>query len=83
MHKKKDIIDTLKHKAFLRNPEEFAFGMIHAASNSAGQIDLGHATKNNPLSVKAAESKETRQRMRELRDDNKGVVHKFRFERKK
>ena len=83
LHKKKDIIDTLKQKAFLRNPEEFAFGMINAKSNSAGQIERAHVANKNPLAVRAREEKETRQCMRELRTDKKGVVHKFRFERKR
>ena len=41
IHKKKDIIDTLKQKAFLRNPEEFAFGMINAKTDERGNVVKG------------------------------------------
>ena len=77
LHKKKELIDNLKEKAFLRNPEEFAFGMIKATTNSAGMIDKGRRKEENPHAVTKREYKETRPCVRE------GKVHKFKFERKK
>jgi hypothetical protein len=77
------LIDTLKEKAFLRNPEEFAFGMIKTRTDSAGQIVKGHRVNNNPHAIKPREHKETRECVREPRTDGKGSVHKFKFQRKK
>ena len=83
LHNKKHYIDALKQKAFLRNPDEFTYGMIRASSNSAGQIDLGVEKRVNPNAIKARPDTETRQRTREPRTDCKGMVHKFRFQRKR
>ena len=83
MHNKKQLIDSLKHKAFLRNPDEFAYGMISSSSNTAGQRDLGYEKSKNPNAIKVRPDTETRQRTREPRTDGNGIVHKFRFERKK
>ena len=83
LHKKKDIIDTLKQKAFLRNPEEFAYGMINAKSDDKGRIVKGFRTNDNPKAISKREYKETRQCLKETRSDGKGTVHKFKFERKK
>ncbi len=78
LHKKKEYIDNLKQKAFLRNPEEFAYGMINAQKNTAGQIVTGYATKSNPHAIKAKPDYESkRPRTKE------GSVHKFKFERRK
>jgi hypothetical protein len=83
LHKKKELIDNLKEKAFLRNPEEFAYGMIHAKTNLAGQIDKGQFKAENPHAVTKREYKETRHCVREPRSDKKGSVHKFAFVRKR
>ena len=83
IHKKRDLIDTLKQKAFLRNPEEFAYGMINAEKNSVGQIDLGFKKTNNPHSVHGGAHEESRSFVRETRTDGQGVARKYRFERKR
>ncbi len=84
LHNKKQIIDSLKQKAFLRNPEEFAFGMINATTtDSAGRIVKDFQKNENPHAVTRREFKETRQCFRESRTDGKGSIHKFKFERKK
>lgn len=84
LHKKKALIDTLKEKAFLRNPEEFAFGMIKGKTNSIGQVDLGFVRQDNPNAVKPRRDFDAkRARTCEQRTDGKGSVHKFVFERRK
>lgn len=78
LHKKKDYIDNLKQKAFLRNPEEFAYGMIKAKSNTAGQLVTGYAKRHNPHAVSRKPDYDAkRQRTKE------GSVAKFKFERRK
>lgn len=84
LHKKKSYIDNLREKAFLRNPEEFAYGMIKGKTNSIGQVDLGRSKEANPNAVKAKPDFEAkRQRVREAGTDGKGSVHKYSFERRR
>ena len=84
LHKKKDLINTLKEKAFLRNPEEFAYGMIKGKTNSIGQIDLGVEKKDNPNALKQKPDFDAkRARVREPRTDGKGTIPKFSFERRR
>lgn len=67
----------------MRNPEEFAYGMINAKKNSAGEIDLGVEKSKNAHAVRARPDKDTRSCVLEPRTDGKGKVQKFRFERKR
>jgi hypothetical protein len=83
LHKKKDFIDTLKQKAFLKNPEEFAFGMIRSSPNSTGHLRIGYEKNGNPNAIKPRLDNDKRQRIKEERTDGQGFVHKFRFQRKK
>lgn len=78
LHKKKEYIDTLKQKAFLKNPEEFAYGMINAKTNTGGQIALGFKKNDNPHAIKAKPDYDAkRPRVKE------GQVAKLKFERRK
>ena len=43
---------------FLKNPEEFAFGIIRAKTDSAGQIVKGYRVNDNPHALKPREYKE-------------------------
>jgi hypothetical protein len=84
LHNKKSLLDSLKQKAFLRNPEEFAYGMIHAATNSAGQVLLASKKSDNPNALKPKPDYDAkRHRILEPRTDDRGKIPKFKFERRK
>jgi hypothetical protein len=84
LHNKKSLLDSLKQKAYLRNPEEFAFGMIHATTNSAGQVRLGVKSASNPNAIKPKPDYDAkRERVLVPRTDGQGKLPKFKFERRK
>jgi hypothetical protein len=84
LHNKKSLLDSLKQKAFLRNPEEFAYGMINASTNSAGQVLLASKKSDNPNALKSKPDYDAkRHRILEPRTDGQGKVPKFKFERRK
>jgi hypothetical protein len=78
LHKKKEYIDTLKEKAFLRNPEEFAYGMINAKKDTAGRLILASVKRDNPHSVKPKPDYDAKRPC-----VKEGKVHKYKFERRK
>ena len=79
LHKKKDYIDTLAEKAYLRNPDEFAFGMIKSKIGKDGKVSLGTVKRDNPHSIKQKPDYDAKRAVR-----NENGVHVFKkFERRK
>jgi len=84
LHNKKTLLDSLKQKAFLRNPEEFAYGMINASKDSAGQIRIATQKSDNPNALKPKPDYDAkRHRVLEPKIDGQGRIPKFKFERRK
>lgn len=83
-HKKKNFVNSLKEKAYLRNPEEFHYSMIRGKVNAKGQVVLPTKSTKRPFAkTEKPDYDAKRSRIRVPSTDSRSKVVKFAAERHK